>query len=173
MAGLKLFGAFTKLILESRVGIDRYSAFMSLYGSRTGEKSKDIITRTDKNAWNFSLDTKVYFDAPDWVVESLEKLGIHITRGVVVSLKKTYTGENYDGIGQCKYSISNNEFFWWLVDYGYRLGENEVIPYDLYVVRKYLEEMMLKPDEIVPGMEIRQIEAENPMFEAMLLADAA
>lgn len=174
MRVLKLFEAFDKLIIEARVGVKRYDSFIRQYGRRTGNRCDDIlITRVDDNAWDNSLDTKIYFNAPQWVIESLEKLGIHVSQGIVVSLKKTYTGINYDGISHCQYTISNNELFWDLVDYGYRLGENNAYPYAQYEMEQALKMMERRAKAIVPGMEIRQIEAENPMYEAQLLASMA
>lgn len=168
---LRIFSKFTNLILESRVGKGRYKDFTRQYGIRTGESCNgDTITRTDSSAWLNSLDTKIYFDAPDWVIESLRKLGFHVLQGIVVSLKKTYTGEKYKNIDNCKYSISNNELFWWLVDYGYKLGENNPIPYELYQLRQTLIAMRDRVKEIIPKVKITVIESEDPIYEAQLLA---
>lgn len=169
--GLRLFGAFTELILESRVGTDRNKEFIKQYALATGKNCKaDVITRTDKSAWAYSLDTKIYFDAPGWVIESLHKLGIHIVKGILCSLKNKYADKGYENISKCKYSISNNDFFWWLVEYGYRLGENKAIPYESYRMNCALKVMETKRFTIIPMIHI---EAEDPIVEAKMFAEMA
>jgi len=127
--GVRFFACFSRIILESRVGPDQFEPFITKYGVRTGEGCRDhksLITR--EGGWDYALDTKVYFDAPEWVIENLAAIGVHVLKGkkhrmFYVSLYPSAVKEPY------QYSISNNEFFWWLVDYGYRLGENDPIPF--------------------------------------------
>jgi len=64
-----------------------------------------------------------------------------------------------------KNRVTNQELFWWLVDYGYRLGENYAIPYDYYLMKKYIGEM-----EYQPLYNIHNIETENPIDEALCFA---
>lgn len=128
--GLPMFAHFTKIILEARVVEASHDGFVQKYGVRTGESCREgVLIRSDSSAWKYSVDTKVYFDAPDWILDNFKMLGIHVTKGVVCSLKKVCSGEQHKNIDQCRYTISSNEFFWWLVDYGYRLGENAPIPF--------------------------------------------
>ena len=125
--GLKCFSRFDRVFLDVRAGKDRIKDFVRTYGVKTGENvrnNKTLILRNDKSAWAGSLDCKVHFDAPAWVVDSLRVLGINV---LVDAWPKFLQGQNIE-VQPCKYSVSSNELFWWLVDFGYRLGENSTIP---------------------------------------------
>lgn len=167
MDALKLFESFTGMFLEVRVGTDQTDEFLKKYASQTGENvSRDnaFMVRT-KNGWPGALDTRVYFNAPEWVLKSLAKLGYRV-------VKRQIDMEKYDGgLREYPWKISSNELFWAVVSYGYRVGQNDPIPHDLYLLRQLLKIMDTRKPEIVPGMEIRQIESENFTIEAMLFAD--
>lgn len=163
--GLKLFGAFEKIFLEARIGTKVKNEFIKKYSCATGENGSDenaFMVRT-KNGWPGAIDTKAYFAAPDWVVESLRKLGFRVVKRQIEMHK--YEG----GLKEYPWKVCSNELFWWLADYGYTLGENNTIPYEFYLVRKALEAMQNRKQEIIPMVRIALVEADNPVYEAQLL----
>ena len=164
--GLKLFENFSNIILESRVGANRFADFITNYGVASGKSAReDVIVRNDSNCWPTSLDTKIYFDAPEWVLKSLEKLGVHVLKGIVHCMKKQYTKKGYESIKKCKYSISDNWFFWVLVNYGYRLGENKPISFETHQLQQHLHDL-----KIEPLFHINYVESDNPIYEAKMFA---
>lgn len=99
------------------------------YGTRTGdnpELQQGFFTRkAGPTAWGQAF--RIFFEPKeDWVVESLEKMGYHVTKDNVFC--------PYDNI-DFPFLISSEELFWWLVDYGYRLCDNEPISFKEYEER--------------------------------------
>lgn len=163
--GLKLFGAFTNIVLESRVGPDKYDDFVKEYAIKTGISCKEnnaFITRL--GGWDNALDAKIYFNAPKWVIESLKKLGINVLEGKKHQMRYASQYESTKE-NPCQYSISNNWMFWWLVDYGYRLGENVAISYNYYLMKQHIKAMSFEP-----LFDIRHKESENVIVEAQMFA---
>ncbi len=133
--GLKLFGKFKGIFLEARVGGEAKEKFIRDYGVATGENITDdnAFMVRGKNGWAKAHDLKMYFDAPDWVVESLRKLGFRI-------VKRQIEMEKYDGgLKEYPWKVCSKELFWWLVDFGYKLGKNQAISYDFYIAGKKIE----------------------------------
>jgi hypothetical protein len=161
--GLKLFEQFDRIVLEARVGTKRRKDFIKNYAVATTDSCREhkaLITRF--TGWQGGLDTKIYFDASKKVLESLSKLGIKVLKE---EKHRMYYASQYDTEKPYPYSISDNSFFWWLVSYGYRLGENTAISFSQYLLQKCLEKM-----KYTPLFDILNKESENPIFEARLLA---
>lgn len=165
--GLKLFEHFSQVHMEVCITDKDRERFERMYLSATSENpaGKDGYYERmlhDKNqAWG--IEYRIYFKvSDDWVIDSLKKLGFYVEQPkhmIAIELDKHHPDHGY------KLRIANTDFFWWLIDYGYRLGENNSIPFDLYELREYLRNKKEKP-----LFDINTIEAENPIFEAMLLS---
>lgn len=171
--GLKLFGQFTKLYLEVCVPDEYKKRFEHEYTLRTGGNPKNIDGYNDRHrtkkysAWG--IEFRAYYDGPDWLETSLRKLGFHTeisNKLIAIEFNTEHPDNGFT------HRISNQELFWWLVDYGYKLGENNAIPYEFYLVRQALIGMKNKRTEIIPTVGFNLIEAENPVYEAQLLAVA-
>ena len=120
----------------------KQDTFRKEYGHRTGDNPVKeqgfFIRKPGPTAWGVAY--RIFFEPKvDWLNESFEKLGYHVTSNVFCP---------YEDI-KFPFLVSNEELFWWLVDYGYRLGNNEPIQFDKY------EEMLngTKPGGTVPGSE--------------------
>lgn len=103
--------------------------FKNEYGKRTGENAVEqkgfFVRRPGPTAWGVAY--RIFFEPKvDWVIESFEKMGYHVTSNNVFS--------PYEDI-KFPFLISNEELFWWLVDYGYKLGDNEPIQFSEYEER--------------------------------------
>ena len=166
--GLKIYGAFKGIFIEPRIGAAAKDRFVREYGSRTGEdvtKSESFMVRS-KNGWQNAQDTKMYFDAPQWVRDSLGKLGYRVTKRQVDMFK--YKG----GLQEYPWKICSNDLFWRLIDYGYRSGRNNAIPYESYELRRKLEFYTFREPAIIPQCDIRIVEADNPIYEAQMFLKA-
>jgi len=173
MDGLKLFESFNGVFLETRVGPDAQAKFHKLYALKTGDSPDydNDLCHIRLKGWDGAIDGKIYFSAPDWVVESVRKLGFHVfplTKNIHGILKAYQWNE---ALCDYQWGVANNELFWALVSYGYRLGKNAPIAYEFYAMNKALEALAKRPFEFVPGVKILQIEAENPTVEAMMFAE--
>lgn len=96
------------------------------YGRRTGENPVEqqgfFIRKAGPTAWGVAY--RIFFEPKEeWVLDSLNKLGYHVTSNNVFC--------PYENI-QFPFLVSSEELFWWLVDYGYKLGENEPINFKQY-----------------------------------------
>jgi hypothetical protein len=113
---LTLYGKFTALFLEAEVSPGAEPDFLREYMKLTGSdpRSSCNFQRQD-NKWG--LEARIYFDAPDWVPESLETLGYHVENRGGDGYRSSYT-----------YRVNSQDLFWKLVRHGYRLGENAPIP---------------------------------------------
>ena len=171
--GIKLFENFDKLYLEVCVPYEHKKRFENDYALRTNYKLNNEVDgyntrqrRKKYNAWG--IEFRVYFKTSiEWIVESLQKLGFHTEiseKLIAVEFNNQHPEHGYQN------RVSNQELFWWLVDYGYRLGENNSIPYEFYQMRKTLETLSKQRKQIVPTLNIIEIESENPIEEAQLLA---
>ncbi len=173
---LRLFQNFEKCYLEVCVPDRHRKRFELEYALRTkgnspkcqdGYNTRD--TKKKYNAWG--IEFRVYFKTTtDWLVDSLKKLGFHTEisdKLIAVEFINDHPDHGY------KHRITNVEFFWWLVDYGYRLGENDSISYDLYNLRDTLKKMRDRKTELIPMVKTILIESENPIEEARMLAALA
>jgi len=116
------------------------------------------------NAWG--IEFRVYFKtATDWVVDSLKKLGFHTEisdKLIAVEFIGNHPEHGYT------HRVTSQELFWKLVDYGYRLGQQDSIPYQQYEMQCALQEMKTKRFTIIPMIHV---EAENPVVEAKMFAE--
>jgi hypothetical protein len=140
---LRMFGQFNNLLLELYTTDDDI-ATRNKYASLTGEKCEDsnaFIAR--KNSWKHNC--KVYFDAPEWVIDGLRKLGVNVRDNNIPK----EVSENKYGMkkSKCPYVFSNIFWFWKLIEYGYKLGENEPIPYKDYEAKKDLKKKRVNNDD--------------------------
>jgi hypothetical protein len=151
---LKLFQNFTRLHIKVEVTPKDRPRFLKQYGALTGldasENIRVVYRKPGPTAWGVAY--RIFFKADKWVIESLKMLGHHI-----------------EPLKNDLYLCSREDLFWDLMEFGYRIGENENIPYELYQVRQHLKS--LKTQDLQP-FEIYQIESENPTVEAEMLAIA-
>ena len=113
---LKVFGKFRRLLLEVEVTAESRSEFQTRYTMATGI-TPPVSTHYQIQDNKWGCECRIYFDAEEWVVQSLERLG--------------YTVENREGGGyhnEYEYRINSQELFWRLIEHGYRIGENAPIP---------------------------------------------
>ena len=154
---LKFMGMFDSLLIE--MYDETESEMTKKYGRLTGrpcvESDNAFLAR--ENSWKRNV--KVYFDAPQMVVDNLRKLGVNVREN---HIPQTVANNKY-GVKKHKYVFSNLYWFWKFVEYGYRLGVNENIPIELHYMRQCLASM--KPIEIVP---IKHIESDNVVEEALM-----
>jgi hypothetical protein len=165
--GLRLFEKFESVYLEVCVPDEHKQRFEHDYGLRTGFTPQSYVdgynTRHRKKKYNaWGIEFRVYFkNSCDFLIDSLSKLGFHTEisdKLIAVEFNGEHPEHGY------KHRVSNQELFWWLIDYGYRLGENQPISYDYYLMKKHIKEM-----EVEPLFDINNYESENPIDEAMLL----
>ncbi len=165
--GIKLFEKFDSVYLEVCVPDEHKKRFETDYTMQTGFTPQGYVdgynTRhaTKKyNAWG--IEFRVYFKSNcDFLIESLSKLGFHTETSdklIAVEFNSEHPDNGY------KNRVSNQDLFWWLVGYGYRLGENCAINYDYHLMKKHIHEMIIEP-----LYNINSFETENPIEEAMLL----
>jgi hypothetical protein len=165
--GIKLFEKFDNLYLEVCVPDEHKQRFEQEYSLHAKDSAKNTDGYNDRhrtkkyNAWG--IEFRVYFKTSvDWVIDSLTKLGFHTEisdKLIAVEFNGEHPEHGY------KHRVSNQELFWWLVDYGYRLGENETISYDFYLMKEHIRTMDFKA-----LFNINQIEMENVIVEAKMLA---
>jgi len=163
---LKVFGAFNGILLEARVGTKVKDEFITEYSCRSGLTAvgQNAFMVRENNGWPGGVDTRTYFDAPQWVVNSLKKLGFRI-------VKRQIDMDKYEGgLREYPWKVCSQELFWWLVDYGYRIGKNETISFDLHNLRQTLIKMRDRKVDLVPMVQMILKESENPIEEALLLA---
>lgn len=174
--GLRLFECFDKCYIEVCVPDKDRQRFEHEYGLRVGEKTEQGLdgyhTRKRIKAYNaWGIEFRIYFKTKtNWLIESLKKLGFHTEvsdKLIAVEFINAHPEHGYT------HRITNQELFWWLVDYGYRLGENAAIPFGIHLLREVLREMRNKKREIIPTVIINQRESEDPIFEAKLFGDVA
>lgn len=113
---LTLFGKFTRLLLEAEVAPTSENEFVVRYMQIAGvsPKASPHYQRQD-NKWG--IECRIYFDGPDWVVESLNKLGHHVEDRAGGGYRADYA-----------YRINSQQLFWQLIEHGYRLGPNQPVP---------------------------------------------
>ena len=121
--GLKLFSKLTNIYLQVEVIPSQIKDFRLKYAIKTGDNATESMGYfgrvKGKTAWSTAY--RVFFDVTDvWVVESLEKLGFHVTKD-----SKGFSTCNNDI--NTEFLVSNVELFWKLVDYGYKIGYNKTI----------------------------------------------
>jgi hypothetical protein len=129
---LRLFEHFDNIHLEVCITDKDRARFEKMYADATGINAKgkdgyyERMLHNKADAWG--IEYRIYFKASeDWVIESLTKLGYYVESPkhmIAIELDHHHPGHGY------KHRIANVELFWWLVDYGYRLGENVSIPFE-------------------------------------------
>lgn len=107
----------------------KQDAFIYDYKGHTGEdpviEQGFFIGRQGTKVWG--LDFRVFFEPKaDWVIDSLDKIGYKATS----DKKSPYKDLEFP------FLVSDEELFWWLIGYGYRLGENEPILFEEYEKNK-------------------------------------
>ena len=122
--GLKVFSKLQNVYLQAEIIPSHIQNFKNKYAMRSKKLTKlnDFFNRKKgKTAWGDAY--RIFFNTTeDWVIESLQKLGFHIT-------------QNGNGFSICNKDIktdnmaTNEDFFWKLVDFGYELGKNETVEY--------------------------------------------
>jgi len=164
---LRFMGQFKGLLLELRTKQGKYDYLIQKYGALTGENCSNnngFFIRKN-SGWENSYETKVYFNASDDVIASMRKLGINV-------YSNNFSIEKYQGnLEQYPYCFSNTYWFWKFVEYGYRLDNNDNIPYELHLMRKSLKEKKIQDDNCL--FEINHIESENVIDEARILLSLA
>ena len=103
----------------------KQDAFKKEYSLKTGddpvEEQGFFVGKQGTASWG--VDFRVFFEPKEeWVIESFDKIGFKLTS----SKKKCPYELDFPAI------ISSEELFWWLVDYGYRLGNNDPIEFSEY-----------------------------------------
>ena len=110
---LTVFSRLDRLLLEAEVAPGSREEFSRRYRTATGvDAFATEYCQIQPDKWG--IECRVYFDAEDWVVESLERLGYHVEDRLGGGYHSDYM-----------YSINSQESFWRLVEHGYRLGPNE------------------------------------------------
>ena len=157
---LKFMGMFENVLMEMYDRTDN-SELVKQYGRMTGENciSVDNAFFARENSWKRNV--KVYFDAPQLVVDNLRKLGVNVRKN---HIPKSVANGKY-GVKKHKYVIANLYWFWKMVEFGYRLGVNNGISMELYSMRKTLRKGYNND-----MFSIKAIESDNPIFEAKMLA---
>ena len=122
--GLKVFSKLKNVYMQAEIIPSHVKAFKEKYAVRATDitKMNNFFNRKKgKTAWGDAY--RIFFDTTeDWVIESLEKLGFHVT-------------QNGNGFSACNKNIktdnlaTNEELFWRLVDFGYKLGPNDTVEY--------------------------------------------
>ena len=113
--GLTLYGKFDRILLEVEVAPTSTTDFDRRYRAITGEDpSTSDYYQVQDNKWG--LECRMYFDAPDWVRESLETLGYTVECREAGGYRSDY-----------QYRVNSQHLFWELVQHGYRLGPNAPI----------------------------------------------
>lgn len=161
---IKVFEQFDKLLLEVS-GSDDNTKLNQRYGILTGNKMiEEENSFIDKKNRNWQNKYHVYFNAPAHTVKSLRKLGINVMDNKMPTsvLQGKY---DVDSIEVLPYVFSNVYWFWKLVEYGYRLGLNDSISFEMFELKKYLKNLKIK--DVFP---IKKVETESPIVEAKLLA---
>lgn len=158
--GLKVFETLTNVYLQAEIIPQNVSTFKKQYAIKTKHSASEnnfFNRKKGKTAWGNAY--RIFFDTTEkWTIESLKKLGFHVTvesKGFSVCNKDIKT----DNL------VTNVNLFWKLVEYGYRLGANDNIPYDLHCLRRHLSENL-----DIPMFNIINHESENAIYEALLLA---
>ena len=169
--GLKLFQNFDKLYLEVCITDKDRQRFEKMYITKASENPKgqdgyfERRLNNKQEAWG--IEYRIYFKTSKlWVLDSLKKLGYYVEKPkhmIAIELDKAHPQHGY------MLRVASTELFWWLVDYGYRLGENNAIPYEFYEMRKTLQTMSERKKQIIPNVDIKQIEILSPVCEAQML----
>ena len=160
---LRIFEQIKNVIVEM-YGCNDNAKIINKYQVLTGDsfsKWKEIAfyDRKDKNWQNVF---KIYFDGSQRVIDSFRKLGINV--------RENHSPDGlFERIYQAKkpqYVMSNNYWFWKIVQFGYKLGANKNISYDTYLLRKHLKSLIQWDNKVI---NIVKKESENPIFEAKML----
>jgi len=168
---LKLFEKFNQCFLEICITDKDRARFERLYLAATSETpnkedgywERDLHNKAD--AWG--IEYRIYFKTvTPWLIESLNKIGVRVEQPkhmIAIELGKHHPEHDY------KLRIANSDFFWQMVKYGYRLGENDSITYEEHEMKCALKKMETKTFTIIPMIHI---EADNPIYEAKMFAEA-
>jgi hypothetical protein len=159
---LTFMGMFENVLMEMYDTTDN-SELVKQYGSMTGDNCIEIDNAFFARETSWKRNVKVYFDAPQLVVDNLRKLGVNVRKN---HIPKSVANGKY-GVKKHKYVIANLYWFWKFVEFGYRLGVNNGISMEMYRMRKKLRNGYNND-----LFEINHIESENPIYEAMLLLAA-
>ena len=105
---------FTCVLLEAEIAPIAADDFQNEYYANTGESAVgNPHYQIQDNKWGREL--RVYFDAPDWVVESMRVLGYLVEERGGAGYRANYA-----------YRCNSPNLWWNLVSGGYRLGERRL-----------------------------------------------
>ena len=107
---IKFFKKAKNVLLEAEVNPKQMDAFKSRYEGITGEPiSEGNHLQSQPGKWG--TECRIYYDGPD-LSDEFNELGIN------VEIRNSGYGSDRP------YRVNNVEFFWALIEAGYRLGEN-------------------------------------------------
>lgn len=125
---LRIFSQLKNVCLEV-YGSDDNTELNKKYAQFASEGVEGKVGFIDRQNKNWKNQFRVYFDAEDWVLESLAKLGVPINETKSPeSIIQRFGKED----GECRFVINNVYWFWKLVEYGYRIGANDTITWQEY-----------------------------------------
>ena len=130
---LRIFGQLKNVCLEV-YGSDDNTEISRKYAKFTkGDSIEKALGFIDRAGKSWKNQFRIYFDAEDWVIESLRKLGIAVldTKSPESIIARFGKKE-----GDCEYVINNVYWFWKIVEYGYKVGGNDTITWDEYQASK-------------------------------------
>ena len=113
---LKIFGKFDQILLEAEVAPASEKEFVTKYKKLTGNNpSQSSHYQIQDNKWG--VECRIYFNAPKLVMENLKNF-YHVENRVDEGYRTEY-----------EYRINSHNLFWGLIEYGYRIGKNQPIPF--------------------------------------------
>ena len=102
------FTAASNVLLEVEVAPAGRAAFEARYQAASGTPPADRYM-TIANKWG--VECRIYFDAPSSVLDDLAELNLNVNAPPA-------------GRYAQEFRVNSGEFFWALIDAGYRLGTN-------------------------------------------------
>lgn len=108
---IEFFGVATDIVLEVEINPGGASRFESRYGDITGVQP--VIGKGYQHQPNkWGMECRVYFNSQQDLADEFTSLDIYVEEGARPYREKW------------KYRTNDREFFWELVEKGYRLGVN-------------------------------------------------
>jgi hypothetical protein len=108
---IDFFEGATDVVLEVEVNPNAAARFESRYSAAAGSNPRlGVGYQHQPNKWG--LEVRVYFNSPIDMSDEFTSVDVYVEQG-----KRPYRK-------RWTYRLNDREFFWALVDAGYRLGEN-------------------------------------------------